>query len=175
MIKYAILVTLFLISKFLYGATSAENRVDKSYQAAIFTGYDYKVSGVSFMAAKFIKPNDLLGFKGGVANEGDDHQTTFAIQYKKFVENSFYIAPEIYYLNYSELDKSPSLLDYTDERVTALGLGFRIGNQWHWKNFNIGCDWIGVGSNLVHWRRSDDFLSLPFTFTFLNFNAGWSF
>lgn len=175
MIKYAILVALFLVSKFLYAATSQEERANKKYQLSMQGGHDYKVYGASFMASKFLGSEELLGLKVGVANDGDDHQTIFALHYKRFVGNSFYFAPELYYLNYTETDHSPTLLDYADERATALGLGIRIGNQWQWENFTLGCDWIGVGSNLVHFRRTDDFLSLPFTFTLLNLQAGWSF
>ena len=171
-----LIVALFLIaaSTSVYSG-SQEMRGDKSFQATVGLGYDYKLYQTSITVSKFLDADNMIGIHAGQGDDGDDHQTTVGIQSKHFLGNSFYIAPELYYLNYFETDDDKDIFDSIDEKITALGLSVRIGNQWQFKGVTLGCDWFGAGRNLVHWKRTDDFLSNPYTFTILNFYVGWSF
>jgi hypothetical protein len=173
--KHLVYLPFLLVSSLCLAATSSEERAQLKYQATLQTGYDYKTSDTQLSLGMFLKPDQMMNFKAGVGKDGDDKQTTFALQYKYFTGNSFYLAPELYYLNYSESDKHKTLFDSVDENVTALGAGLRIGNQWQWQHFTLGCDWFGMGSNFAHWKRTEDSFSNPLTFTILNFYLGASF
>lgn len=166
---------LLLISTSVFAAKSKEERADKKYQFLIQQGYEYKTIGQSLMFSYFIDEDNQIGLRGGFGKEDDDRETYLAIQSKHFLANSFYVAPEIYYLNYFEDDDSDNWFDNKDEKITALGFGVRIGNQWQFKTFTIGCDWFGMGKNIAHWTRTDDVFSHRYTFTILNFYLGWSF
>lgn len=160
-------------------ASSQEERSKLDYQATVAYGYDHKVTGTQVKFSKFLDQDSLIGLKGGEGthdgNEEEDTQTVFGLEYKYFTGNSFYLAPEIYYLNYSENDKTPTLFDNENETVKTVGLSFKIGNQWQWSNFTMGVDWIGIGRNLFFFQRTDDLLTHNFTATFLNAYIGISF
>lgn len=175
--KFLFLV--FLFSHLAVAETTEEYRGIHKWQIQYQFGFDYRLNTHQLAAGYFIKPDQLLTAKigNGKDTHGSDEEKQFnaALQYKIFAGNSFYIAPEIYYINYHENDETLTFLDYDNERYTALGIGVRIGNQWIIKHFTIGCDWIGVGRNVVHWNRTDDFLSTPYTLTLLNTYIGVSF
>lgn len=76
------------------------------------------------------------------ALEGNGDLTS--INYKRFFGNSFYLKSGLYYKNLKtkiDLDDFYESKDRT-ERLQAIGLDFRIGNQWQWDYFTIGVDWI---------------------------------
>ena len=99
---------------------------------------------------------------------------------KKFVGNSFYVKPEAYYRkqkyvaqtvnDYSEL-LSARAGEYTD-----IGLSVKIGNQWQWESFTIGCDWIGLNQTVSTIEESGNLKDsdIP-TLSALNFYMGASF
>lgn len=99
---------------------------------------------------------------------------------KKFFGNSFYVKPEAYYRKqklvtetkhtYSRLTSSRAG-DYTD-----VGLSLKIGNQWQWENFTIGCDWIGMSQtvSMIQENGNLEGSDIP-TLTALNFYMGASF
>lgn len=127
----------------------------------------------------FFDKNNLLGFKAGVDRTNDESQTNFALQYKHFTGNSFYIAPEIFYLNTREESRIPIFseifnIDGEMEEYISLGAGVRIGNQWSWRHFSIGVDWIGYGRRVGIFKRSSS-NATENTWTLLNIYAGLSF
>ena len=145
-------------------------------------GIDYRMGSTGVFVSKFMAPDHVLSLKAADTADPEDDaeaQTIFALQYKYFAGNSFYISPEIYYMNYDENGASDTgnlnIFDNKNEKKTTLGLGFRIGNQWQWSHFTLGVDWIGYGRNVVHWQRTNDDLDLHSTFTFMNMYVGWSF
>lgn len=79
------------------------------------------------------------------------------IFYKHYEGNSFYVAGGLTYLNpYEEQDWD--IFDLNDlDKFTSIGADNRIGNQWHWKNFTLGCDWIGIGKRFVKFTKEDNY------------------
>lgn len=132
--------------------TSAHHRVGKRYQGTLSYGGDYAEVLPQVMLSKFLTSSDLLGLKAGYLKDSesssDAYQMNLSLQYKRFFSNSFYLAPEVFYLK-REVEREYS----RDSKYRGLGASLRLGNQWQWEKLTIGCDWIGVGSRLVHFKQ----------------------
>lgn len=175
--KIIILALLAMIPVFSTASTSEENRAGKKFEATFQAAlFDYRASTSQVSAMYFIEPNQLLGLKLGT-RDGGEKQTNIALQYKRYLGNSFYMAPEIFYLNSREdvngiFGDIFSSHDYAN--YSSMGAGFRIGNQWTWKHFTLGCDWVGIGQRLGTFRKDTSRLN-DTTYTFLNVIIGASF
>lgn len=171
-----LLVLLSLLSVTAFADTSTAERARKSLEISVQSGGDYRMSPTQFSIMKFIDGDNLIGLKGGSDREGKEMQTHFAIQYKHYASNSFYIAPEIFYLNSREEENwlyGIFGIPRKYAQYTSLGAGIRIGNQWTWKHFTLGADWIGVGTRFGTFKKEADLDNT--TFTILNVIAGISF
>lgn len=178
--KLITLCLLLFVTGFTSAKTSEENRRRLNWEASLQTGYDYRAEVTQLMFSKYIGRTELVGLKVGMTTDGarDPKQTNVALQYKKFAGNSFYFAPELYYLNYFENDQTDnSFLLFPDEneRFSAVGVGIRFGNQWQWENFTLGVDWFGIGGNFIYWRHDEEIFDMPVTWTLLNLHLGWAF
>ncbi|MGE3610450.1 MAG: hypothetical protein AB7I27_12745 [Bacteriovoracaceae bacterium] len=174
---FIILVWIVLFSnQMVNAATSEENRSGKKFEVTFQNAIqDYRLPNQAITGMYFITPKDLVGLKLGNLH-GKENQNSIAIQYKKYFANSFYAAPELFYLRSHEdvngfWGDAFSLHDYAS--YTSLGAGIRIGNQWTWERFTIGCDWIGVGRRFGTFRKDTDRLS-NVTYTLLNLSIGIS-
>ncbi len=179
MFKVLILIFSFILSQNMPAASSLEGRSNKKYEFTFQTGGDYRMSPSQLAGMYFIDANNLIGLKLGVDRTGEDFQTSIATQYKRYFGNSFYTAGEVFYLNTREdttglINEIFSLNKSRDAQYTSLGAGIRIGNQWTWKHFTLGCDWIGVGHRLVSFKKESPHLD-DTVFTFFNFIIGASF
>lgn len=174
--------TLFLIVTLMplcgLAASSRENRANKKLELTVQVGLDYRMSPEQVSAMYFLNSDNLIGVKIGADREGkNERQTNAAIQYKHFTGNSFYFVPEIFYLNTRE--NITSWLNWRGNKdefaeYRSMGAGIRIGNQWTWKNFTVGCDWVGVGHRIGTFKKETHKLEQT-TFTLLNFMIGASF
>lgn len=155
---------------------SQEIRREKSYEVALSWGADYRAVTNQLILSKYLKSDQVVGFKIGYGKDdnGDDEITQFNItlNYKEFFSNSFYVSPEITYLRFDEIDTENDFFSDEDEFYRGGGIGVRIGNQWHGKNFTIGCDWIGIGKLVFSTRNNGDFENYA---TLLNTYIGYSF
>jgi hypothetical protein len=166
------LLTVTLLSSIpmlLMAAPSREERQRLKYQALFMTGQDHRTMAEQLAVGKFLEPDSMLILKGGQGKFQERYQSVFGLQYRHFTGNSFYVAPELYYFNFTKRQDQRA-----DDRVTALGASFRIGNQWQWKHFTVGADWIGIGRNLVSWNSTSKFVGSNVTYTLLNLQVGWS-
>jgi len=176
--KIIVLAFFIAISGLVRAESSEGERAKKSIELTVSAGVDYRMSPTQFAAYYFLDKNNLLGLKAGADRNSEERQTSVAFQYKHFTGNSFYIAPEIFYLNTREDDTWLLKLfninvDGYSEYV-SMGAGVRIGNQWSWRHFSIGADWIGYGRRIGVFRRDNDKASEN-TWTLLNIYAGLSF
>lgn len=75
-----------------------------------------------------------------------------SVNYKRFFGNSFYIKSGIYYKNQKTQIAKDELRDHPErtEKLEALGLDLRIGNQWQWDHFTVGIDWIGQATDFYN-------------------------
>lgn len=165
-----------LITTSLVEKTSKENRKDKRYEGTVSYGPDYKEITQQAMFSKYLDNDSIIGLKIGYtknrsSKNWNHSQSNISLQYKRYVSNSFYFAPEIVYLGTQakNLD-ADSLSQNTGSNV--LGAGLRIGNQWHWKNFTMGCDWIGVGQALIYLKNTQEINGYA---TLFNTYVGYSF
>lgn len=176
--KFLLLISLILLTHLAWGESSEAERAKKKVEFTISAGVDYRMSPTQLAAYYFFDKNNLLGLKAGVDRTGEERQTNVALQYKHFTGNSFYVAPEIFYLNTRE-DEAWFLNDLFNVKkqyaeYVSMGVGVRIGNQWSWDHFSLGVDWIGYGRRVGIFRRDTDNLT-DNTWTLLNVYAGLSF
>jgi hypothetical protein len=160
-----------------YSETSADNRNGKTVELTVQAGVDYRMSPTQLSAMYFFTADDLLGLKVGADRTSEERQTSVAVQYKHYFENTFYLAAEMFYLNTREDVNGVwgtifNQQDYAD--YTSLGAGVRIGNQWTWKHVTLGCDWIGYGRRIGTFQKDTPKLNTN-TFTLLNVIVGVSF
>lgn len=179
MIKIFLPLICLLLSLNILAASSLEGRSNKKFELTFQTGGDYRMSPTQLAGMYFIDANNLVGLKVGVDRTGRDFQTSVATQYKRYFGNSFYAAGEVFYLNTQEntdglINDIFSLNEGIDAQYTSLGAGVRIGNQWTWKHFTLGCDWIGVGQRIGTFKKESSKLD-DTVFTFFNFIIGASF
>lgn len=134
--------------------------------------FGYYLSTDEILSLQYISMRDRNTYR----NEARDG---FALEigYKKFTSNSFYIKPELYYrtqLKEDSYDDQDGI--YTFKDFTDIGVIFKIGNQWQWESFTLGCDWIGVGRSLIVIDdvSGDDF-DKRVSISYLNLNLGMSF
>jgi hypothetical protein len=99
------------------------------------------------------------------------------IGYRRFLGNSFNVMPTIYYKRNTG-DFFNATLIYED-----VGTGFRVGNEWQWENFTMGCDWFGLNYKTVEINHKEKGLGpidthtpmKALTMTFASFYLGYSF
>jgi hypothetical protein len=179
--KYAFITLLILMAMapVAWSSTSLENRGDKTIELSLQVGQDYRMSPTQLGGMYFINPNNLIGLKVGIDRQGHESQTSIALQYKYYTGNSFYFAGEAFYLNSREEINgyyARTVFNLKEEYANykSLGAGIRFGNQWTWKHFTFGCDWLGVGHRFGTFTKDTSKLS-DTTVTLLNFIIGASF
>ncbi len=176
--KIQLAALLMILPVVCNSATSTDGRNGKIIELTVQAGVDYRMSPTQLSAMYFLNSDNLLGFKVGSDRTIEERQTSVAVQYKHFLENSFYVSGEIFYLNTREdvnyfwesvFRKNGDYADYK-----SLGAGIRIGNQWTWKYFTLGCDWIGYGRRFGTFQKDTHKLNMN-TYTLLNVIVGVSF
>ncbi len=115
----------------------------------------------------------------------DSKAQAISIGYKYFTSNSFYIHTGLY--SKSVNTKDDEYLDpitFDDKRVSYStshkGVFLKIGNQWQWSNFTLGCDWVGIGQDFSSDLSEADKIGennprMISAATLLNFYLGASF
>ena len=175
--KITIILLLLIFSSWTLAGESEDNRAGKKFETTLqLAPVDYRMGNTAVSGMYFLSPNELIGLRVSSVR-GQESQDAVAVQFKRYLANSFYLAPEIFYLRSRE-DVNGFWGDFFNQRDyathTSLGGSLRLGNQWTWKNFTLGCDWIGFGRRFGTFRR-DTHKSQPTTVTFLNLIIGYSF
>lgn len=177
--KILIIILWMLFSQFVIAEnpkSSKEYREANKYEVSLAYGPDYKEITKQLIFGYMLNEDNSLNLKLGYTdNQSSKHwrhvQLNATFQYKKFISNSFYYSPELVYLDYraiySEENSSAS-----GDRFNGMGVGVRIGNQWHWDHFTLGCDWFGGGKMSVYLGHKSE---NEYFFTFLNTYFGYSF
>lgn len=160
--------------------TSEENRKSLNYQVALaFVGVEYGTSTpLTFSASYFFNPDNLLTLRYTNINNNNEKLRAVAIGYKHFLGNSFNIMPTLGWrrtIGSSESNFSPR---FKYEEINA---GIRIGNEWQWENFTMGCDWVGINKTIIKLHSTGDSgiinsaIKQSTTFALLSFYLGYSF
>ena len=175
--KLSLIISFFLFSSLAFAKTSREERALKDYELTLQLGFDYRMTTSQAGVMYFLNADNLIGLKVGDTTSDSKKQTNVSFQYKHFTGNSFYVAGEVFYLNTLDDENWVANLFLQDEQYahySSMGAGVRIGNQWTWRYFTLGVDWVGVGQRVGVFRR-DYADSEKTTLTLLNVMAGLSF
>lgn len=172
--------------------SSEGNRKNLTAQLSVaFLGREYIGSHpTTFSLGYFLRPNDLLTLRYSIFNgkysEAAQKLRAVTLGYRSFLSNSFNVMPSLYYRrNTASFNKTPTLFSPGNGKLIYedVGVGIRIGNEWQWEHFTLGCDWLGANYTakvLNHYERSlGTFEDLSFakslTLTYLSFYMGFSF
>jgi hypothetical protein len=177
--KKILALVLLVVSLSSYGATSQEERAKQKVEVTSHLGINYRMASIGLGASYFLDADNLIGLKAGSGNDegGDLKETYFALQYKHYFGNTFYITGETFYLNSREdVNGFWGDIFYWENNADYISLGaeVRIGNQWTWKNFTMGCDWVGLGHRFVTFKKESDNVE-EITLSLVNFTIGASF
>lgn len=76
---------------------------------------------------------------------------SIGVHLKHFVGNSFYYRAGLDYrwLDYEYTYDNSGFDAAAAFKGTSAAVTFNIGNQWHWKNFNLGCEWVGLSAPIL--------------------------
>ena len=174
--KKTLLFVILTLTTQVFAAKSNIEREDKSLMVtASPLLFEYSTLAISAEIGKFLSPNEILSLQltalregAGTTTYGDEDSESdesdeiweeagkgFAlnINYKKFFGQTFYIKPSVYYKSQNIVKSTSSiggvLVDKEAGYVHDLGIGFKVGNQWQWSKFTLGCDWIGYNKKIA--------------------------
>lgn len=152
--------------------TSRGNRSKSKYVSTFGLGIIDFAGGYRFDVGRFMDTNSVLGIrfsKGSISYESNSSSyvnnnynnvrrndeadiTKISVYGKKFFGNSFYVDTQ---LGYRKIDNESVVTDDGVARNTvrgseqALVASFSIGNQWHWEDFTLGTDWVGLNAKVA--------------------------
>lgn len=151
-------------------------RADKQFQITYGGGFNQLLPSTGVQLGYFLDANNVLGLEMYRFNDDNDNDydtkpesmysgSTIELSYQKYMGNSFYIQPSVIYRNATTIDTYTAnyvndawtVVEYEGKTsFTDLSVGFKIGNQWQWNNFTLGCDWIGITRHLSMLEQSGD-------------------
>ena len=115
-----------------------------------------------------------------------DHGNGMAltVSHKQFTGSTFYYEAGAYYRDQKLVIKTEevrtayekwSLTEKDTAEIQDLGVSFTVGNQWHWENLTVGCDWLGLSRSLYKISEKGDASEYYTAVNLLNFNIGYTF
>lgn len=166
--------------------SSSEHREGKKFTLGLGFGLTLSEFSQSLSAEYFIDSDTLVSLRTSYGEEEDtvgvkeeERQFSVELGVKRFVSNSFYLKPTVYYRNYknTELEDNFWFNDETNgvERYEDIGMGFSIGNQWQFESFTIGCEWFGLSNSVKTFENSTVFDFREYSVNLVNFSVGMSF
>lgn len=167
---------------------SQKNRENKKFQLLLNSGVELGEAMGGVTLGYYLKRDQIISigfskFDDDINNyEEYEKGTLIKASSKVFTGNSFYLDGGLFYMESKEnrikvLGFSSSQDTYDLTEYKKIGGQLRIGNQWQWENFTLGCDWIGFGVEVADLgskgpRKNEDattYISL------LNLNIGMAF
>jgi len=137
---------------------SVDHRVGKMFFVAVEPFGRIPSSGFGLRSGYFITPDSFVGVnysQGTLAFVSTVYESNlFELTYKRFFTNSFYmdagIASEQLEVKYEVVSAVNSFAKVQSEAFfQRSGLVLHLGNQWQWRRFTVGCDWLGHHLPLV--------------------------
>jgi hypothetical protein len=153
----------------VYENSSEHNRIDKNFEASVIAVGFGPVPGTvgGFTFGYYLNRNSLINLsyvkvrQSAYSCSGSIGCTAsgnaIALSYKRFASNSFYYTLGLSRreAGYRETEEPSGVTAYKFNGY-ALGGEVSIGNQWQWKNFTLGCDWIGFNFPLGYTIESEE-------------------
>lgn len=174
-----IFIILSMLCTCLFAQSSQANRSGKRLMiTGSPVGFSFGSPATGFQGAYFLSEDKLIG--AGVYNiSGSENSGTgIEIFYKSFESNTFYFQPTISYRNIKDDDTffDFSFSEEKNYRARDIAVGIKIGNQWQFKNFTLGCDWFGYSAIVGNFGRDEEADGgRDFHVTVANFYLGASF
>lgn len=153
---------------------SRMNREKKKYSFAYGFGFFHARESRMFEAGYFLNPDELISLRyvRSAFNDGPYSEDTygtnpkrihnFGINYRSFKGNSFFINLAANYRTFD--DEGYSFRDVFRSQRTkvagtykALSVSGGIGNQWQWKNFTLGVEWVGANYVISEFENTTRF------------------
>lgn len=179
---------------------SLANREGKKYLIdAAVTGIDFGAQSKSLELGYYLDANNIATLKITSMTAIDQDSTGYSYDedaekklwskdgkgsavyagLKHFASNSFYVAPAIYSRSQQFVNSisfsGGYIIDSSQGKINDVGASVKIGNQWQWKNFTLGCDWVGFSTSLAGSKSGDVLERHKSTISALNFYMGASF
>lgn len=202
-ISIMILMASFIVGQ-AFGATSDVERQDKKYMAnAYLYALEFGTTSAAVEGGMYLDSDTILSVKytqllnassttvsGFDTNKSEESKElwdkagkgfAFSVEYKKFVSRTFYVKPSLYYRSqYIVQSTRDSLGVLTKKKAGSTydsGLSLKIGNQWQWEKFTLGCDWAGVSQQIVEFEGTGNLSDgdVKTNLSLLNFYVGASF
>jgi hypothetical protein len=128
-----------------------------------FIGREYVATPITMGAGYIINPNTILTLRysvfNGLADDGAAEKLrAVTLGLRIFMGNSFNIMPTAYYRrNTSDYFRTGDIFFSGNNNLVYedLGVGFRIGNEWQWEHFMMGCDWLGINKTVKELHNSE--------------------
>ncbi|MEC9283325.1 MAG: hypothetical protein VX642_11465 [Bdellovibrionota bacterium] len=161
-----------------------------------YNSYSAGFTGSLFVSSKFqlslsvLNLTDLFQFgsedeeTGEYVRVSDDKEgEAYELSAKVFLGNSFYISPFLFKrsLVVREFDGSWLFGGSGDVirqgGISDSGIGLKIGNQWQWSKFTLGCNWFSISEAVFSSKQTGD-LAFEFSTTQIGlteFYLGMSF
>lgn len=132
--------------------SSPINRKDKKVSINVGAGYETVTAVFSFSLGYFVDKDLIIEARGAYGEDESEigastavkRSSTASLGLKFFTNESFYIKPAFEYISVIDDDKNLVPAANAREELKGMGFSFVVGNQWQYKNFTIGVDWVGV-------------------------------
>ena len=141
--------------------SSEYNRINKNYLVTVqLYGYGpVSGRGVGLTLGKFLDRNSLVLFEGTRNTSDSEFSSTeniknysLGVHFKKYEKNSFYWRMGGDYRTTSFNISNGSSRAFESESVNFTAA---IGNQWYWRSFTLGVDWLGASVPLISKIKSE--------------------
>lgn len=187
--------------KGIYEGSSEHNRLGKTVYLGLKTigaeaGYYLNRNKVIMADYTYLQGYSYGGYSsdsfGVRSTERRVDAASFGLHFKHFTSNNFYYRSGIDYTWLKSIDTSTPNGTSSGYRLSGQSLAgkFAIGNQWHWGNFALGVDWVGVkipllsstteeesfgSSGAGNLQQEKEYQLQKVQFTILSLNLGVSF
>lgn len=151
--------------------TSPENREDKSIQiTGRLTGLESEMINWGYAVSAFLDRDVLWNYEYSRGTDigvfgADLKSEVISLKLKYFFKNSWYVTSgldhrkvwmktTVYTCNESTFDCHNESGFAGESKSLYADVG--VGNQWQWKNFTMGCDWMNLGYRLSKYAESEN-------------------
>ncbi|MAF91433.1 MAG: hypothetical protein CL674_09180 [Bdellovibrionaceae bacterium] len=156
-------------------------RANKTFSVVVQPiGFNYNSYSAGLTGSLFVSPRFQLSLSalnlttifdwgreddesGEYVKVSDDREgEAYELTAKVFLGNSFYISPFLFKRRLAVRERDGSWLfggsgDVVREgEINDSGIGLKIGNQWQWNKFTLGCNWFSISESIFSSKQTGD-------------------
>lgn len=172
-----------------YGSSASGLQIGKYLDSNSIIGagvYSFNTTASVSASSSVDEDSDLSDDQADDIDEIMLNGTAVELTFQRFTSNSFYFKPTIFYRNASSKDSMKATYingsrvkkEYSGKATFQdVGAGIKIGNQWQWDNFTLGCDWVGYSAKLfnINFEGDESEYASRAVLSLLNLHLGISF